>query len=430
MSKSTDTPSPHTLIIVEGREENRRMVDDFTKEATKRGWQSYQLLGINSDNLARLDFEGIPLEYVIFRDLSKNTYIETERFLLWLQQNRKLCINGNATGGRVCTSDKHFQQGLFMLDPFLARYALPTFEAKTKSNILAYVEAGRVHFPFVLKPRLGTTGEGIVLAKDPKDLDKINNLYTYVIEQYIEPECDYRVFVIGGTAVGIMRKTGDHRNPGDFKIWSSGRNRYPEKDPETVSVLSDIATRAAAISRLEYTGIDIIKEKGTGKYYLLETNFAAGWGNRFIETTHANIPAFTLDWFEDMEKGREQPVADAVTNYISRRKVFLPIKIQRDYDAILSGDGSSLDSYDSIFAKYPDHHITDAGKLFETLKKAYQDVVDHSSKASDYTNLIHVVESLPLSWTGCFIGPDVGTLHDGAILSAMYLYLLHKTRKI
>ena len=317
-----------------------------------------------------------------------------------------------------------------MLDPFLEQYALPTFEAKNKSNILAYVEAGRVHFPFVLKPRLGTTGEGIVLVKEPKDLDKINNLYTYVIEQYIEPECDYRVFVIGGTAVGIMRKTGDHRNPGDFKIWSSGRNRYPEKDPETISILSDIATRAAAISRLEYTGIDIIKEKGTGKYYLLETNFAAGWGNRFIETTHANIPAFTLDWFEDMEKGREQPVADAVTNYISRRKVFLPTKIQRDYDAILAGDGSPLDSYDSVFAKYPSRHITDAGNLFETLKNAYRDVVDHPDKVSNYSNLVHAVESLPLSWAGCFVGPDVGTLHDGAILSAMYLYLLHKTRKI
>jgi glutathione synthase/RimK-type ligase-like ATP-grasp enzyme len=430
MPKNTDTPSPHTLVVVEGREENRRMVDDFTKEATKRGWQSYQLLGINSDAIARFDFDGIPLEYVIFRDLSKNTYIETERFLLWLQHNRKLCINGNATGGRVCTSDKHFQQGLFMLDPFLAQYALPTFEAKTKSNILAYVEAGRVHFPFVLKPRLGTTGAGIVLVKSPKDLERISNLRTYIIEQYIEPECDYRVFVIGGTAVGIMRKTGDRSNPGDFKVWSSGRNRYPEKDPETVSVLSDIATRAAAISRLEYTGIDIIKEKGTGKYYLLETNFAAGWGNRFIETTHANIPAFTLDWFEDMEKGREQPVADAVTNYISRRKVFLPIKIQRDYDAILAGDGSRLDSYDSVFAKYPSRHITDAGNLFETLKTAYRDVVDHPDKVSDCSNLVHTVELLPLSWAGCFIGPDVGTLHDGAILSAMYLYLLHKTRKI
>lgn len=430
MPKNTDTPSPHTLVVVEGREENRRMVDDFTKEATRRGWQSYQLLGINSDTIARFDFDGIPLEYVIFRDLSKNTYIETERVLFWLQQNRRLCINGKAAGGRVCTSDKHFQQGLFMLDPFLKDYALPTFEAKTKSNILAYAEAGRVHFPFVLKPRLGTTGEGIVLVKSPKDLDGINNLYTYVIEQYIEPECDYRVFVIGGTAVGIMRKTGDRNNPGDFKTWSSGRNRYPEKDPATASILSEIATRAAGISQLEYTGIDVLKEKGTGKYYILETNFAAGWGNRFIETTHANIPALTLDWFEDMDKGREQPAADAVTNYISRRKAFLPVKIQRDYDAILSGDGSSLDSYDSIFAKYPSRHITDAGKLFETLKKAYRDVVDHPNRASDYTSLVQTVESLPLSWTGCFMGPNVGTLHDGAILSAMYLYLLHKTHKI
>ena len=406
------------------------MVDDFTKEATKRGWQACQLIGINSDTIARFDFDGIPLEYVIFRDLSKNNYIETERFLLWLQQNRRLCINGKAAGGRICTSDKHFQQGLFQLDPFLKKHALPTFEAKTKTNILAYVEAGRIHYPFVLKPRLGTTGKGIVLVKEPKDLEGINNLYNYIIEQYVEPECDYRVFVIGGTAVGIMRKTGDRRDPGDFKTWSSGRNRYPEKDPTTVSILSEIATRAAAISQLEYTGIDILKEKETGKYFILETNFAAGWGNRFIETTHANIPALTLDWFEDVDERQHQPVSKTVTNYISKRKNYLPIKLQRDYDAILSGDERILDSYDSVFASYPDQYITDAGNLFKELKQAYQDVIEHPNKSSDYGHLIHTIELLPLSWAGNFIGPNVGTIHDGAILSAMYLYLLHKTRKI
>lgn len=430
MPRNNDTPSPHALTVIEGREENRRMVDDFAKEAKKRGWDFYQLLGINSDHISRFDFASIPLEFIVFRDLTKNNYIETERLLLWLQQNHKTCINANAAGGRVCTSDKHFQQGLFLMDPFLKDYALPTFEAKTKANTIAYAEAGRVHYPFVLKPRLGTTGAGIALIKKPEDLDDIDNPQSYVIEQYIKPECDYRVFVIGGTAVGIMRKTGNPKHPGDFKAWSAGYLKYTEKDSATRDILSEIATRAAAVSRLEYTGVDILKESKTGKYYLLETNFAAGWGNRFIETTKANIPALTLDWFEDLDKGHHQSVSEAVINYINNRRKYLPAKIQHDYDAILSGNSSILDSYDAIFANYPNQYLYDAGNLFTTLKKAYQKLASHPTSKRDYTNLIREIESLPLSWAGNFIGPEVGTLHDGAILSAMYLYILHKTDKM
>ena len=428
MSKRTFTPSPRTLTIIEGREENRRMVDDFAREAKNRGWKCCQLLGINSDRISRLDFSDIPLDYVIFRDLTNNNYKETERVLFWLQKNHKICINVNATGGRICTSDKHFQQGLFMMDPFLRSYALPTFEAKSKKNTLAYVDAGRVHYPFVMKPRLGTTGAGIILVRTPEDLDSINNYQNYIIEQYIEPECDFRVFVIGGTAVGIMRKVGDIHNPSDFKVWSSGQKRYPEEDPEVISILSEIATRAAAISRLEYTGVDILRAKQTGKYYLLETNFAAGWGNNFIETTKADIPAFTLDWFEDQDQARHQPVATAVAHYIKRRKAFLPEKIQRDYDAILSGNESPIQTYQSIFANYPNHYSTDAGKIFETLATLYRNFADTPRETLKQT--LHNIESLPLSWAGNFIGPEVGTLHDGAILSAMYLYLLHKITKM
>ena len=430
MPKHNDTPSPHAITVVEGRGENRRMVDDFAKEAKKRGWDFYQLLGINSDHISRLDFDSIPLEYIIFRDLTNNNYIETERLLLWLKQNHKICINANATGGRICTSDKHFQQGLFMMDPFLKKYALPTFEAKTKANVIAYAEAGRVHYPFLLKPRLGTTGAGIILIKKPEDLDRVDNFHSYIIEQYIEPECDYRVFVIGGVAVGIMRKTGNSKHPDDFKAWSAGCHKFPEKDLATQSLLSEIATRAASVSRLEYTGVDILKEAKTSKYYLLETNFAAGWGNGFIETTKANIPAYTLDWFEDLDEGRNQPVSQAVTHYIDRRKKHLPVRIQQDYDAILSGDGAILDSYDDIFANYSNQYSYDAGNLFTTLKKAYQKLSNHPTLKHDYINLVQGIESMPLSWAGNFIGPEVGTLHDGVILSAMYLYILHKTDKM
>ncbi|MBQ6393655.1 hypothetical protein IJH74_00140, partial [Candidatus Saccharibacteria bacterium] len=117
--------NPRVLTIAEGREENKQVIIDLKAAAKKRDWQINHLEYINSDKLARLDFSDIPLEYVLYRHLNNN-YAETERFLDYLKHNGTIGINFSAVGGRAATSDKHYQQGLFLLDPFLKNYALPT----------------------------------------------------------------------------------------------------------------------------------------------------------------------------------------------------------------------------------------------------------------------------------------------------------------
>lgn len=419
----------HTLTVMEGREKNRQMVEDFADEAKKRGWNFCQLLKINSDQIARLDFGNIPFDFVIFRELSRNNYFETERVMEWLQKNHTIGINLNVVGKRIATSDKHFQQGLFQMDPILKQYALPTFEAKTKANVLAYVKQNRVHYPLVLKHRRGTAGNDITLIRSATDLDKIVTFSNLLIEQYIEPECDWRVFVIGGTPVGTMRKIGDKNHPEDFKKWSGGYQKYLEQDPDVLDLLGLIATRAAAISKLEYAGVDIIKEQKTGKYFILETNIAAGWPN-FIPVTHINIPSLVLDWLEDVSNGRKQPIELAIRSYLKKRLQYLPERIQQDYQAILDGVPDITKRYKEVFANYPDQFLYDAGRIFCVLDHAYQDIIKHPENTSKYLSLAQEIDKMPLSWAGNYIGPEVGTLHDGAILTALYLFLLHKTTEI
>lgn len=425
MAKGNSKQVARTLTVMEGREENRHMIDGFAAAAKKRGWNFCQLLGINSDHVARFDFEGTPLDYVIFRELSYNNYHEAERIMYWLKQNRKTCINIDVAGRRMSTSDKHFQQGLFLMDPFLKRYALPTFEAKNKANVKSYIEASRVQYPIVLKDRRGTAGKNITLINTADDLDKIKDFRDLLIEQYIEPICDYRVFVIGGVAVGTMRKIGDEKNPGDFATWSAGRKKYAEDDKKTLDLLSEIATRAAAISKLEYAGVDIIKEAETGKYYLLETNIAAGWPN-FTPVTHINIPDLVMDWFEDKCESENLIYDQSVKEYIAHRKKYLPDSIKTDYEKLLKGAPNVYESYQTVFSKYPNRYLYDGGMIFEKLTNAYQDIIAHPENAPQYKNLVQEIEQMPLSWAGNFIGPEVGTPHDGAILSAMYLFIHDK----
>ena len=173
------------LTVVEGRQENQKILDDFKEACENRGWGFRQLSYINSDRLARFDLDNLPLDFVIFRDLSGNNYAEAERLLYYLKKRGSIVMNGNPVGARAATSDKHFQQGLFLLDPFLKNYALPTYEAKTKPNVMSYINGKRVSFPIVLKYRYGTAGKNIILIRNESELDKIESFNNFLIEQSI-----------------------------------------------------------------------------------------------------------------------------------------------------------------------------------------------------------------------------------------------------
>ena len=82
MQNNNSKSTRRVLTVMEGREENRHVIDGFASAARRRGWGFYQMKEINSDRLARYDFDGIPLDYVIFRELSDSNYHETERLML------------------------------------------------------------------------------------------------------------------------------------------------------------------------------------------------------------------------------------------------------------------------------------------------------------------------------------------------------------
>lgn len=421
--------TPRVLTVVEGREENKQVIVDLKNAAKKRDWRILHLKGINSDELARFDFKNLSLEYVLYRDLSNNNFAESERLIDYLKNHHAISVNLSATGGRAVTSDKHYQQGLFLLDPILKEYALPTFEAKSNANVMSYVDGKRVSFPIVLKDRYGTAGKNITLVHNRTELNKISSFKNLLIEQYIEAEHDWRVFVIGGTAVGIMKKVGDPNHPEDFIAWSAGRSKSKEEDEETRELLSKIACRAASVSRLEYTGVDIIQDKNTKKFYILETNYAAGWMNRFIPTTGVNIPDCILDWFEDKADARKQKTSTAVKRYINKRMQFLSKDTINKYNSILAGEKNITKQLKERFKYEETRYLYNTGSIFKKLAEAYENITE-GRDPKQYQQLISEIEQMPLSWAGNFIGPEVGTLEDGAILSALYLFILDKTKEV
>ena len=99
------------------------------------------------------------------------------------------------------------------------------------------------------------------------------------------------------------------------------------------------------------------------------------------------------------------------------------------YDDILTGKPGTGEKCKKFFENEPARYLCDTGKIYVKLGNAYEKVAS-GGDVGEFRGLIDEISEMPLSWVGNMIGPKVGTLEQGALLSAMYLYLLGKSREV
>jgi ribosomal protein S6--L-glutamate ligase len=133
----------------------------------------------------------------------------------------------------------------------------------TESRYLAG-EFIRNHEKAVYKPVYGFDGVGIVLIDNEDQLGPP----PYYLQEYIPNDCDFRVFVIDGTAVGaIMRKSDSLTH----NIHQGGCGKAVTIDPD----MQDIAARAAECVGIDYGGVDLLIHENS--YTVLEVNGTPNW---------------------------------------------------------------------------------------------------------------------------------------------------------
>ena len=261
-----------TLTIVEGRDCNQPIAEEIRDKALEKGFKADIMKTISSVNIADGTLDKIFGDCVIWRGpVDMKSMYETERVICYLKESGKLLINVEPAGGRICTSNKFFQHGLFQLDPLLREHTLPMHMALSRVNIEDLIKRGKLEYPFLLKPDLGTRGEGILLIQSAEDLDKFEKEQSYSefsTEEYVKSSYDWRVFVLGGVALGAMRKQGDTEDASNFRSRSGGWQHWGEEDEEILEEIGKLAVHAATISGLEYTGVDIVRDDKTGKFIL------------------------------------------------------------------------------------------------------------------------------------------------------------------
>jgi ribosomal protein S6--L-glutamate ligase len=106
------------------------------------------------------------------------------------------------------------------------------------------------------------------------DLEKYlkkNKDETIIFQKFVENEGDYRVFIIEQDIMySIKRKSKDDKK--EFRNnqslgGTSEKSEIPKK-------AMDIAKKASKVMGFDISGVDLIKEKGTDNWYVLEVNSA------------------------------------------------------------------------------------------------------------------------------------------------------------
>ncbi len=152
--------------------------------------------------------------------------------------------------------------------------AIPTLFAKLNTKGLTYYAEEKVGYPMIIKPVDGSKGRGVV---------KINDFYSLVeyvksseedklclFQHFIENDGDYRVFILKDRILGIMKRTPN--DPEEFRSNISLGGRGEASDlPEDIK---NLCIQAVKSYDLDIAGVDVIQDKNTGSYFIMEVNQA------------------------------------------------------------------------------------------------------------------------------------------------------------
>lgn len=148
-------------------------------------------------------------------------------------------------------------------------------------NLPFYAElANSFGAKFVIKDAFADRGKNNFLVIDSdsyaKVLDCLNGSSIFIIQKFIENDGFLRILLMGGEAVQIVkRESVAHRNPlkAHLNKPCGGINAY---ELDIVSFDTDVMTlarHAASIMRRDVAGVDIIQDKNSKKWYVLEVNY-------------------------------------------------------------------------------------------------------------------------------------------------------------
>lgn len=272
---------PTESVLQAERLQNEFFSLGVSTQIVKNGQQRVFLDGGKIENLLSADF-------VVFLDKDKYLSSELEKSGMRLFNRHfaiRLCDDKGET--LLALSDK----GINLPDTVFGTLCYSDSDAVNEAELKAV--AKRLSFPVVVKESFGSMGKGVYLANDFAELKSLaERIKTkpHIFQKYLSHSfgTDVRVIVIGGSAVGAIKRT----NETDF------RSNVAQGGKTEKFTLTDefkcAAETAAKILGLDYCGVDLLYGDG-GKPYVSEVNSNAFFFG-FEKATGINVAALYAEY--------------------------------------------------------------------------------------------------------------------------------------
>lgn len=175
---------------------------------------------------------------------------------------------------------------------FEAGIAIPRTLMSAVPILKDYYRSANFAFPFIMKDKSGTRGQGNFLVKSEAMMDDLAATYpdrTFILQEYIPNDGDFRILVIGGKAKMAIRRqavAGSHLN----NLSQGGSAELVPLGQLPAEVLTT-SERAAAIFGRDVAGVDMVKSLADGTYYCFEVNRAPQIEHASFEQQKADLLA-------------------------------------------------------------------------------------------------------------------------------------------
>lgn len=184
-------------------------------------------------------------------------------------------------------TDKLTQQFFFALNN------LPGIDTIFSGEI-KQVSAGE--FPFIIKTIQGSKGDGVEkIENKEQELSFVgnqeNNSKFFIKQRYYKIDSDYRVLVLGDKILGGIRRMPENKDGWKTNFSAGGVVEKYEIDPE----LKEIAIKTAKALKMDYVGIDFLKDSD-GTFRIIETNALAQFEGFESVNKEVNVAKEIIDF--------------------------------------------------------------------------------------------------------------------------------------
>ncbi len=352
--------------------------EQITKEAKNYDLELEKLDIENLNDFEKLNSLG---DLILWRSSSLSIPSGRATLLSILDRDEKIIINRSIIDFPAVFF-KQFQQE-YIKKRFKNINTIPTFTFLDKKTLLEALKSGRLKFPMIKKPNLGSKGEGIKLIKDDSDLKLLQNddIKESIFQNFIENDGDYRVLVIGGQPVDIIKRTG--AKDSFLNNVSMGGDTSLVTDEKLRTELFEISAQIASSLNLGFCGVDIIQDKNTKKLYFLELNTVPQWQG-FQKCTGINVAQKLIEYVQSMLKRKNKKVSKLVKDCYTKNAEQLASKKFHFFTRMFlwTQNKEYLDELSKLKSDYFGENVLDFEEKIKTIlneKDIYQKKV-HNKK--------------------------------------------------